>query len=218
MTEHSFDEVWPELAGLCKQVHRVLADGCINANRVRAEHLELRIDSVLWAGLVRAYAAKHLGAEVREEGYELELGFNLSTTLRGGNKCLRVLKAAEGRMPRADSIGRKRFFNQNLPLPFDPAEVAAVVDEQSKAPHFVLKWTTGSDGSLCSLDLGQPKPLLADSPPDAEHEWFWVEPVFDLTRPHGHDEVQQFEMLEDIPGLSINDDEEDIDETGTDDE
>jgi len=216
MTALTFGDVWRRLRAHVALTRKILEDGCENANRIEREHPELAKCPILWSGYVRAYLVKQLGAELTDDGNALERGFNLSTTLHCDALNVRVLKASLNRMPRADSPGRRRFFDQT-PSMFTAEELAPItVVEPESGPNFILKWSTDERGMLSELKLGYPKPAPADAGEDWEHDWYWIESVLELT---GFVEVDEpiEPLFGDIPGLEIIKEEADGDEgTGTD--
>jgi hypothetical protein len=221
MRELSFEEVWEQLEGPSRQVHEALLDAISNADRLEVLHPELCRDGVLWSMNVRAYLATVLPVVVNPDDFTLERGFNISLTLRGRTVSVRIRKADPGQMPQpGDSPGSRMFFNQDsgqgiLPgtEPGDPESKSRSTSDH--APHFVYKWSVNESRQLCELDLGYPKPTFREIGEADPQEWYWVKPIFDMTRPSFGETPGLFTDL-DVPGLELRSEDEDKGEgTGT---
>lgn len=209
-----FSEVFETMEETLKVLHRELIDGIDNANRMDEEHSELQRNSIMWAIHVRAYLARSVAIEINESEFSLEAGFNMSLTVHGKSIALRVLKAQAGELPQVGkSPGRRAFFNQ-VPLQFvlpTFETVETATGEAEIAQNFVLVWSAEA-GRLVSLQLACPEPNISEEL--SEQKWFWVESIYDLTKPASEDVAFNNEGFTDLPNLTIEkrDDEE---STGT---
>lgn len=213
MREFSFEEVWALLEEPSKRVHEALLDAISNADRMEALHTELCRDGNMWSQHVRAYLANVLPVVLDPQNFVLDRRYNISLTVIGPEVAARIRKAAPGQMPQPGSGPRSLdFFNQatgQWTLPGTEKDESEAKAEPERAPHFIWKWAVDENGQLCELDLGYPKPTVREfGQPDVPQEWFWVQPIFDMTRPAFFGGPSLFQEL-DVPDVELLGDDED---------
>jgi hypothetical protein len=220
MQEFRFDQLWPVLRSTVEAVHACLLDAIDGATRLDTEHPEFARDGIRWAQNVRAYLAANLSVEIPDDEVALERGFNLSLTLLGRNTALRILKAQPGKLPQVgNSPGRRDYFAQNPVQPSLPFMLGAERNSPPEfAPNLLLVWGVDEYRQLSCLSLAYPKPTPDDQLSTGGQEWYWVEPVFEHSKPNVNLTGSIFDQPEDLPNVELDDseiDQDDDQETGT---
>lgn len=75
--------------------------------------------------------------------------------------------------------------------------------------NFIFKWAVDQDRQLTDFMLGYPKPTVRGlGRTDVPQEWFWVQDIFELTKPSFDHGARQDEVL-DVPDVALRTTEED---------
>ncbi len=188
MTEVTFESVLPSLNTILSRLWDCLQEATELASN-EGKRSDLAPCPIAYASTVRRRLAKTLPKYLEAQGFELEIGFNMSLTLHCGHMHLRILKAGSASLPsRHTSQGRRNFYNQvsQGQLDFEDAEEVQT-NSGSFGLNLVLAWCSEM-GRLNSLTLGYPKPM----PQDHEEldrtfdEWYWAESLEHMVSNEDH--------------------------------
>jgi hypothetical protein len=158
----SFRDIFPKVKPLLIMVNQSLEDAIPTA-KVFFETQGKSIDRYLFPHLVRFYVKSHLETaglsiqmdedeEEPEAIYQFERLMNngLSGTYNGFR--FRILKADKGELPIPSSEIKRKYYNQQLPLPLDMPP-----DSEFVRPNLVILWEVNTRYDFRQLRLVCPK-------------------------------------------------------------